>query len=155
MMKHILFTGALFITSAMTGEAMAVCDGTQVTDVSAPTLSGLLTGNSMCQTSPEVAQEQHIGGGVLQDYKLGPASPTNQVDPTTTIGSWGVAGSGADTTVTYTYGSDSYNYKVFLASGTLGVTGSTYEFCTNGVLKATATWRPGVGDTGSYAPVCP
>ena len=140
------------LASAMTGEAMAACSGTQITSVSRPTLSRLLTGNSMCQTWPEVAQEQHVSGGVLQDYKRG---PFDAVDPTTSIGSWVVGGSGSRTTVKYTYGSTSYYYQVFLVNGNPGETGSTYDFCTGGTVKATATFRPGFGSTGSYAPVCP
>jgi len=140
------------LASAMTGEAMAACSGTQITSVSRPTLSRLLTGNSMCQTWPEVAQEQHVSGGVLQDYKRG---PLDAVDPTTSIGSWLVGGSGSRTTVKYTYGSTSYYYQVFLVNGNPGETGSTYDFCTGGTVKATATFRPGFGSTGSYAPVCP
>jgi hypothetical protein len=151
-MKHIIFMGALVLASVMTGEAMAACSGTQITNLSTPTLTALLTGNSMCQTWPEVAQEQHVSGGVLQDYKRG---PFDAVDPTTTIGSWFIIGEGPRTTVNYTYGSTSFYYRVFLVTGNAGETGSTYDFCTGNTVKATATFRPGFGSTSSYAPVCP
>ena len=151
-MKHMIFMGALVLASAMTGEAMAACSGTQITSLSRPTLATLLTGNSMCQTWPEVAQEQHVSGGVLQDYKRG---PLDAVDPTTSIGSWFITGSGGRTRVSYTYGTTTYTYAVYLVTGNAGETGSTYDFCTGGTVKATATFRPGFGSTGSYAPVCP
>ena len=152
MKKHIIFSSVLLLASAMTGETMAACSGTQITDTSSPTLTNLLTGNSMCQTSLQVAQEQHVSDGNLQDYKKGPLDP---VDPTKSIGSWLVSGSGASTIVTYTYGSNVYSYNVFLVSGTAGLTGSTYDFCTGATVKATATWRPAFGSTVSNAPVCP
>lgn len=129
--------------------SVSTTDGTTGAGV---TLSTLLTGNSMCQTANEIAQEQHVSGGVLQDYKKGPVSTS---DKTTQIGTWLISGTGVNTIVRYTYGSTSYDYNVFLASGTAGASGSTYEFCTSGTLKATATYRPGFGNTGSYAPVCP
>jgi hypothetical protein len=163
MMKKLIFTGVLVLASAMTGEAMAACSGTQITDPnpvtgtggSTPTLTTLLTGNSMCQTLFEVAQEQHVSGGVLQDYKKG---PFDAKDKTTQIGTWAVSGTGVRTIVKYTYGTDSYVYKVYLVTGTAGHTGSTYDFCDVSLtptVKATATYRPGFGSTSSYAPVCP
>lgn len=142
------------VTNISTGgtsppSSVSTTDGTTGAGV---TLSTLLTGNSMCQTANEIAQEQHVSGGVLQDYKKGPVSTS---DKTTQIGTWLISGTGVNTIVRYTYGSTSYDYNVFLASGTAGASGSTYEFCTSGTLKATATYRPGFGNTGSYAPVCP
>jgi hypothetical protein len=149
MMKPAMVAGVALLSGATAFDAMAACSGTQISDGA---LTSLLSGNSMCQSSPEVAQEQHVAGGVLQDYKKGPSDP---VDPTSTIGSWAVSGSGASTIVTYTYGSNSYSYNVFLVSGTAGADGSTYDFCTGASLKASARLRLGFGSPSTYSPVCP
>jgi len=104
-------------------------------------LSALLTNNTICQYSPEKAQEEHFSGGVLKDYKLG---PSHAVDPETTIGSWLVSGSGTDSSVTYHYtGGSSYSYKVYLTGGTLGANGSTYDFC--GASTVSVTLKTGTG----------
>ena len=153
MIKPILFTAALLLATAMTGEAMAAvaCSGTQITDGSSPTLSALLSGNTMCQGSGATitAQEGHIAGGSLNDYKKGPTDP---VDPTAVIGSWAVSGAGPSTIVTYTYGTNVFSYNVFLKGGAAGQNGSTYSFCSSGVSKATATLYSGIGTTSRICP---
>lgn len=133
MMKHILLTGALVLASAMTGVVMADCVNNRVAN-GVNSLSSVLSGHTICVSNGSGgwnAQEEHLSGGVLKDYKLGPASPTNQVDPEAIIGSWSTS-SGLNATVTYIYtGSPTpYTYAVYLNSGTVNTVGSTYDFCT-------------------------
>ena len=134
--------------------ALTACGGTQVTDATSPTLTNLLLNHTICQSSPEVAQEEHHSGNVLKDYKKGPSDPA---DPTSQIGTWAVSGTGTGTEVAYTYGSNVYHYNVYLNAGTLGTNGSTYDFCTASTttLITTGTLRTSFGSTSSNSPVCP
>lgn len=84
----------------------------------------LLQGRMVCATfGSERWQEWHNGGaaGELQDYKRGPTDP---VDPSEVVGSYlindTVAGGGAG--VRYTYGTNSYAYRVCQS-------GATVSFC--------------------------
>ncbi len=72
-------------------------------------------------------QEEHIIGGALYDYKLG---PSNAIDPRENIGSWSISGN----TITYNYlGGSSF-------SSTLGSNGGeSYTFCANSMA---ATIKP-------------
>ncbi|MEQ1621149.1 MAG: hypothetical protein ABL919_07055 [Methylococcales bacterium] len=151
-MKYIIFAGALVLTTAIAGEAIAACDGVQVTSESVPSLGNLLLGNTICQISPEKAQEEHHSGSILKDYKKGPIDPA---DPSSQIGNWNVSGSGVDTIVNYTYGASGFSYKVYMLTGTLGADNSTYEFCNAGTPVASVTLKTGFGSNTSYSPVCP
>ena len=46
MMKQIIFTGAMLLTSALAGEAMATCDG-----ILQQNLTTLLSGNTVCDAT--------------------------------------------------------------------------------------------------------
>jgi hypothetical protein len=156
MMKHIIFTSALVLASAVTGEAMAVCPAGEVTG-----LSTLLAGNTICQGVglSKQAQEEHFGTGLiasaLKDYKKGPSDPA---DPEIPVGTWLLTGDGsASATVTYNYTafvpSASYTYKVYLVSGTLNTDGSTYDFCDT--ATGTVTVPGATLKTGVVGPLCP
>lgn len=78
--------------------------------------------------------EQHVSGGVLNDYKLGASSTT---DPTSKVGTWtvqnvtfagNVAGAG---TVTYSYtGGPSFIYYISASSPVTGAPpAGIYSFC--------------------------
>ncbi len=136
-MKHIIFTGVLVLASAIAGEAMADCSTNQVTNTSAVlNLTNLLTNHTVCQAAgagePHGAQEEHVSGGVLNDFKKGFSS---QIDPPTQIGHWSVTGTDADTVVNYTYlgGGGSGTYKVFDNGG------GSYDFCNGTAQVATVT----------------
>lgn len=121
--------------------ANAACStpaATQVKDNTTPSLTTLLDGKTACVAGPGGTwkfQEEHHAGGVLKDYKKG---PVNTVDPTKTLGTWVVSGSGANTVVTYNYGTGgTYTYKVW-ANG-----GNSYSFC--GVDTVDFTLKAGTG----------
>ena len=111
-MKQLIFTGALLLATAMTGEAIADCisPNTQVTDV-----RQVLPGRTICAPYPAPvgvpliwdAQEMHVGttatspntgstSGDLWDFKRNndtniypPATlPANVIDPTLKVGTY-------------------------------------------------------------------
>ena len=158
MMKPIIFTGALLLASALTGEAMAGASNCSKNPVAvAANLLTLLKNNTVCEvatnatTAPDKtwgAQEEHRwsagSGGALWDYKRGPAST---IDPPTAIGTWSVTGGGITAAVVnYTYsgggGGSGAGYKVYN-----NLDGS-YDFCSGAVRVATVTIAAGAGVTG-------
>lgn len=133
MKKHIIFTGALLLASALTGEAMADCTNNQVTDIGNRLLS-----NTACSATGQGTQEEHYGsitGGDLWDYKTGNVS--HPVDPRRKLGTWSSNG----TTVTYTYdafgSATSGPYTVFSTGG------SNYDFCSGSTVVASITVKSG------------
>lgn len=142
MMKHIIFTGALLLASAMAGEAMAGASGCSTNQVTNGTLSALLTNSTVCEVAGDAAaagpdknwgvQEEHHGGGELWDYKRGPLST---IDPPTKIGTWSEANGGPNTVVSYTYigGGGPGSYKVY------NNLDGTYDFCSGTTRVATVT----------------
>ena len=105
----------------------------------AATLRTTLSGNTVCVGSAPnfEAQEQHVSGGTLKDYKRGASDP---VDPTQTIGTWATSGSGSNTIITYNYtGGPSYSYNVCKSGSNLG-------FCPSGTTTPTvnATLKTGL-----------
>ena len=72
MMKQLIFTGALILVSAVTGEATADCATNQVLN-----LNGLLLNNTVCDRTAAYdnvvmgMQEEHRSGDKLWDYKKG------------------------------------------------------------------------------------
>ena len=117
---------AVMAGSLVSGQAMAAC--TTSTRLAGPAISTLLAGNTVCVPTVTIAtmtwQELHQGtsGGALIDYKRGPGHP---VDPSETVGTWTVSGTGVgNSTVTHAYGSGgSYTYSVHA-----NIDGS-YSFC--------------------------
>lgn len=100
-------------------------------------INAVLLGNTVCVGSAPTwdAQEQHIGGGVLRDFKRGAGDPT---DPTAQIGNWAVTGGGSNAIVTYTYGGTSYSYGV-CSTGTSAVANQAVGFCPAAPSPGTAT----------------
>lgn len=158
MKKQLIFTGVLLLASAVTGEAMATCTANRVTGVQT-----LLSGNTICVAKAGggwESQEQHYtpvsGVGQLWDYKLGPTSPTNQVDPSKQLGTWKqTTGTGlGNVLVSYTYNAFTPSspttlvFQIYRISGTLGAAGSIYEFCTASGATPSATGTLKLGVTG-------
>lgn len=119
----------------VSGEAMAVCSGS--TRLSAAQITALLTNNTVCvpvATVPNMTwQELHVSGGSLVDYKRGPG---HAIDPTETVGTWSVSGTGAgNSVVTHNYGSGgSFSYSVY-GTGVAG-DGTTHSFCSGPEIGA-------------------
>ena len=111
--KLLLITGIAFLgfTGAVNAQSPCSCNGNA--QIKSPTiLTSTLVGNTVCVGSAPTfeAQEQHVTGGTLIDFKRGPGHPT---DPTKTIGTWVTSGNGGNTIVTYNYtGGSSYSYNV-------------------------------------------
>ena len=84
--------------------------------------------------------ETHNADNTLVEIGTGASG----VQPTAQVGNWATDDATDPDRISYTYTGDSsspYHYNVFLLSGTLGASGSTYEFCTAGTatLKAVGT----------------
>lgn len=127
MKKYVLV--AAMAGSLVSGEAIAACTGGTRLDAAA--ISALLGGKTVCVPMVTIAtmtwQELHVGNttsttGALIDYKRGPGHP---VDPSETVGTWTVNGTGnGNSTVTHAYGSGgSYIYSVH------GNPDGSYSFC--------------------------
>lgn len=131
-MNRIAITSLALLTS-VAGTAGANCTNNQVTGGA---LTTLLENKHVCATvGNETWRERHDSGGALVELGTGASG----VQPTAAVGSWSVSGSGADTSVTYNYGTGgSYAYKVYSNGG------SSYDFC--GTQNITATVQ---------APPCP
>lgn len=120
-MKNSVYVATLAIL-LISGNATAACsNGPGVARVNDP--AALLAGKTVCAAiGGDRWQEFHTGttSGLLIDYKRGPGHP---VDPSGTVGSWSVSGSGGNTVVNHTYGSVTYPYSVFNNGN------GTYSFC--------------------------
>lgn len=134
MKKHIIFTGALLLASALSTEAMADCNGigTYTTHVTtAAGLSSLIRDRTICATaaaSGEQWHEYHNPTGSLEKIGDGTA-----VDPNVAVGSWSVLD---ETHISYAYtGNGSYSYEVY-TNGSGGI-----ELC--GATRATGTLQNG------------
>ena len=100
-------------------------------------------------------QEEHNNGGAsgaataLFDFKLGGGI----VDPRVQVGTWLNSGTGANATVTHTYGSNSYTWSVHGPNTNTPGT-SVYFFCTGASPVVKAFVRPNVttGCAGSFPP---
>jgi hypothetical protein len=123
---------------ASAGASAQACPGVLLTRVLVLTgPNGLIAGNTLCAASGgDRWQEQHLDGGQLWDYKLGPNSTT---DPRAQVGTW-TATNGLDSLLTHTYGGSSYswvvcrvgglnsnNYTLVSTSGSATITGATVK----------------------------
>lgn len=153
-MKRFAVAGILFLTG-FAGPSIAACnyisgDPTYV-EVTAGNIAALLGGSEACYPTagpPWTNQEYHTGSptslsGTIEDYKLGPNSPT---DPTKQIGSYTIgttSGRGSHGEITYTYTgnpSASFMYAVW------GPTpAGYYDFCTGFTLTAEVKVLPSTG----------
>lgn len=114
----ILNMGSAVASMLVAGGAMAACPGAPLTGSA---ISSLLTANTVCVGTAGnwEAQELHVSGGSLVDYKRGPAHP---VDPSEVVGRWSV--DAAAGTVSHNYGTGgTYTYKISANGGT------SYSFC--------------------------
>ena len=104
---------------ALSGHAMAACTGTAINQTA---LTAALSGNTVCAArTPDRWQEFHQTGGVLIDYKRGPA---DKIDPSEPVGTWSITGNGSNATVVYNYGAGgTFSYSV-RSNG-----GASYSFC--------------------------
>ena len=141
-MKKLVLVAAI-AGSLVSVEAIAACTGG--TRLNAAAISTLLGGNTVCvptATIPTMTwQELHVGtsGGALIDYKRGPG---HAVDPSQTVGTWSVSGSGnGNSFVTHTYsgGGGSFTYSVHSISGAI------YGFCTAAGVEIEARVKSGGG----------
>ena len=134
MRSLILSTAAGAMLAWVPAASMAACGAPSVRVGTKAAMSALLTGNTVCVppvSQPTMdAQEEHLAGGQLFDYKRGPADP---VDPRKQIGTWSVTGiDGRGVYVTYDYGGG----KIFTYSVWDNGDG-THSFCSaNPEIKA-------------------
>ncbi len=135
-MKRPLFLSVIFI-AFISQNAHAACTGATDTN-RMDDLGTLLEENTVCVgfTGAWMAQEQHLGSGVLVDFKRGASDP---VDPTEQVGTWAVSANGQQ--VTYNYGGPDYIFQVHTSSGV-----GMYDFCsTNSSNNAEGvSIRPGL-----------
>ncbi len=119
--------------------SLAACAAPSVRVATALAMKTLLEGNTVCLpavTQPTMeAQELHLVGGALVDYKRG---PTDTGDRSTQVGSWTVT-AGRSVFVTYNYGGGAqYTYAVWTNSN------GTHSFCSANP-EITVRIKPGGG----------
>jgi len=112
----LLALAGLFSTSALAqtcpGGTTRVTGGTPANPNGPGNFVGFITGATICAArGTDRWQEFHASNGDLIDYKLGPESPTNKVDPTKKVGIWS-ASNGANATVTHTYGTTNFEWAI-------------------------------------------
>ena len=119
-----------FLISPGVAFAINCIAGPGYVQYSASQVNNLLTGSVACYPATGTVfsnQEAHYSGGILGDYKKGPAGP-GVVDPTlTNIGNWGVNLTTGQLTYTY-LPSKAYTYFIFGSNFANPGTG-TYDFC--------------------------
>jgi len=134
MKKHIIFTGALVLASAVTGEAMAVCDGSAPYTTAVTDATALFSNKTICATgNSDQWHEYHNPNGDLEKIGDGTAA-----DPNVAVGAWGTVNDGPPAHISYTYtgdGASPYSYTVY-TDGSGGV-----ELC--GAIRATGTLSNG------------
>jgi hypothetical protein len=131
MMKQLFLAGALLLTCAVAGEAMAACDAKN--QIKNSDLPKLLSGNTVCVPNRGgwEKQEEHHSNGELWDYKLG---NSDKVDPRKKLGMWSASTNGADSAVTYRWDTVTTGpYKVYSTGG------NSYDFCKGGTVEASGT----------------
>jgi hypothetical protein len=131
---NLLAATALLGSLGISSVSSAACTGGSLNQTQ---LAALLTGNTVCAVrGSERWQELHLAGGSVVDFKRGPADP---VDPSETVGTWSIIGTGTNATVQYNYGSGgTYTYTVFSNGGT------SYSFCA-GATDLVVTVKAGGG----------
>lgn len=142
-MKKFVLVAAI-AGSLVSGQAIAAC--TPSTRLNAAAITALLGSNTVCVPAVTVPtmtwQELHVGapGGALIDFKRGPGHP---VDPTQTVGTWTVSGTGAgNATVTHAYSGAGGTY-IYSVHGS-GVVGTNHSFCA-GATEIVARVKSGGG----------
>ena len=145
-MKKFVLVAAM-AGSLVSGQAIADCSSGS--RLNAAAISPLLGGNTVCvptTTIPTMTwQELHVGTststtGALIDFKRGPG---HAVDPSETVGTWTVTGTGVGNSfVTHAYsgGGGTYIYSVHGS----GVVGTNHSFC-SGATEIVARVKSGGG----------
>lgn len=110
------------LLSASSSYASADCTDAPLTEGQ---LSTVISGNMACVGASGNWESQEFHGALdnLKDYKRGPDHAT---DPTVTVGSWAIGSDTNGGTITYTYGTNIYTYKVIGAST---IVPGSFEFC--------------------------
>ena len=145
-----LLLGMLILVGGV-DTAWADCTNNRVTGSAIDTL---LSGKLVCGrpaagytgNAADRWQEEHIAGGTLFDYKLGPGST---VDPRVQMGTWNRSGN----SVVYVY--NRYTPTVTVTHDGIyqvGTTGNTYSFCQGNseIVRANVVTNGGVGCGGAF-----
>jgi hypothetical protein len=137
MKRSIWALGMLGAVLSAVAPAIAMADncvtssGDGYVELPAQALSALLASGMACYPAggpPWTNQEYHAGSGTgaVTDYKLGPPAPGNK-DPTATIGTYTISGTGKVGQIVYTYtAGGTFTYTVW---GTQSSGSGTYDFC--------------------------
>ena len=138
MRKDMIFTGTLLLAGVMSGEAMAICDGSPPYTTAVTDTASLFSGKTICATATVGGEQWHEyhnpASNVLEKIGDGTA-----VDPNVAVGTW----STTPAHVSYTYtddGGSPYSYSVY-TDGSGGV-----ELC--GAIRATGTLVIGESSPG-------
>jgi hypothetical protein len=137
---------ALLATMACVAGAGAVAQpACQTGETEVQNTNALLSDAYLCAVrGTDSWQEFHQAGGKLFDWKRGPGHP---VDPTKEVGSWGTA----QGTVTHTYGSTSYVWRVCRVGPQAGAT-YTLRSQTAGVISGATVVSGSVNQTTKPCP---
>jgi hypothetical protein len=138
--NRIITAGSLLVLMGAAHAIAQTCPGTN--QLSPAQIEQVVGGRYACAnlSASEKWDELHTGSissstGQVLDYKLGPISQTDPSDTSAhPTGAYSVTGDGNSShpgTITYTYGSNTFGYKVNDASGSYPNAG-TYSFCTTG-----------------------
>ena len=121
-MKLHLMIGAVAL-AMVAAEALAQCDA----DTRVNNLGTVLPGNTVCaERGTDKWQEQHVAGGALFDYKLG---PNHLIDPIKKVGTWSIGAEDDEVTYSYTNG-PSFTFTVHEKGG-------LYNFCAGSAASIT------------------
>jgi hypothetical protein len=126
------FTTAIFLGS-LSSFSFASCPNGNTGYIDHATLSG----KTVCVGGAGnwENQEYHAPGGNLIDWKKGASDPK---DPTKSIGSWAVSGSGSNQVINYTYNTgESYSYRVHNNGS------GNYSFCNGATEIVSASIKTG------------
>ena len=122
------------------GQAIAACPNGGGGYLNQTQLRSAFEGKTVCASrGSDRWQEFHQAGGTLIDYKMG---PNHKVDPSKTVGSWAVDGTGSNARMVYNYGSGgTYSYRVHDNGA------GSYSFC-SGTQEHGATVKAGQTSCG-------
>lgn len=150
----------LVITQFTASAAMAqsVCNGNSLSKAQ---MDALLTGNTVCGRpgahypggvgSSDRWQEEHVSGGQLWDYKLGPG---HAVDPRKQVGTWITSASavrGGAETISHIYGPTvAFTWVMYGPASNANPGSTTYQFCLGSAQHVVAHIRIGSVSCPSY-----
>ena len=133
--KTIILTGTLLLASVVSGQALALCDGSAPYTTIVTDTATLFGNKTICATgNGDQWHEYHAAGNILE--KIGNGTATG-VDPNMPVGSWNTTAN----TISYTYTGDAaspYNYIKVYSNG-----GNDVELCGTGSIRFTGTLSAG------------